>query len=300
MELINDWRLLTADEIVPMAKLIKNMLMGRDSCPLDQVRRLQYEPRVDSLTFIDEDESNGEIHNKKVFRVTGFTVGLVASIGPSTREIVAKMHAVSLWHRALLDNFPGDLGSATYESNMLLGKILNLDDTALKSMCFGHRSNVRWRPPFYQYKHIPVNNDIQSGLVQRLQARKAAIAEGEKGTTQLMQLRRLCGRQLRWKTGIASPQARPGDLVCWVSGIRHCVTLRLNIGSNPRYGGNTQMQVAGTAVLGENVAGAAVDHDGRILQSQKEGSGFETPCSWDSSLKLDIKMDARTLFLLLN
>lgn len=88
MECLNDWGLLTEDEIVPMGQLIKSMLMGEDCCPLDQVRRLHYEAKADSVTFIDEDDQEWPYirNKKKVFHVTGFMVGFIASTGPSTRE----------------------------------------------------------------------------------------------------------------------------------------------------------------------------------------------------------------------
>ncbi|KAJ4414465.1 hypothetical protein N0V82_007914 [Gnomoniopsis sp. IMI 355080] len=119
MEYLNGRSLLTAEDIVPMGQLIKTMLMGENCCPLDQVRRLHYEPKADSVPFIDQEYgSDRHIHNKKVFHVTGFMVGFIASTGPSTREIVANMDAVSVWQRALLNNFPSNLEDFISESRI--------------------------------------------------------------------------------------------------------------------------------------------------------------------------------------
>lgn len=179
---------------------------------------------------------------------------------------------------------------------------MDSNDAALDSMCFAHMSNVRWRPRICD-RSIPLYQDLDTGRVQQLQESggKAALVESEKGTPRMMQLRGMCGEQLHWKTGIASPQARPGDLVLWVFGIKHCVTIRLDIASDSDQCRHTRMQIIGTAVLGEDVAGAAVNHVGRIMQLNEEGSRRYPPQNWGrrcQDISMDIRMDARTLFLL--
>lgn len=284
MECLNDGRLLAEENIVPMGQLIKNMLMGHECGPLDQVRRIQYEAQDDSLGPIDVDlPKYGQIHHKKVFRMKSSLLGFIASTDPSTRDIVAKMAAVSVWNGALLKNFPEDLGPATSQSNALLRGILDSNNATMDNLCFGPVSNVRWRPFLFAYKTL--YNEVGTGRARKLQT--AEVIESEKEISQLIQLTGVKNGQPGRKMGIASPQARPGDLVCSIPGVKHCVTVRLSglpvDGYLEDFPG-LRMQILGTSLLVGDTTGVLNNHG---------------PQDYNVESSLEIMMDARTLFVLL-
>lgn len=235
MEYLNHRRLIEGEGIVPMGQLIKIMLMGHDCGPLQQVQRLHYGPggaQDESLGIIDDDyQRDNYVQDKRVFCIPGSFLGFIASTGPSIRDIVTKMDAVSIWHKALLRNFPLDLGPATFESNKLLRAILDSHPEALDNHCFSHASSVQWRPLIQDYRlvHNVIHNDIESGKVRALQDIQAI--KSNTNDAQLIQLMAAQETRFRRKMGIAAPEARPGDLIYSISGVKHCVTLRLTGGT---------------------------------------------------------------------
>lgn len=222
MEFLNGRRLLAQGDIVPMGKLLKETLMGHDCTPLDQVVRPRYDRTTDPKTLI---ENNGTIH-KKVFEIRGHILGSITSIGPSARAIVAKMDAVSAWQSALLDNFSQDLGSATEESNLLLGAVLESDDSALDSMCHSQVSNVRWVPKLPglpgQYGAVLRATLYRMLLTKVAESSEYGFVEKKTGSidstnAQLYQMRGLNDRELLpFKKGnrIAASATRRYNLLC--------------------------------------------------------------------------------------
>jgi hypothetical protein len=88
------------------------------------------------------------------------------------------------------------------------------------------------------------------------------------------------GRTTLYKTGIASTQAEPGDLVCWIPGVKQAVLVRMSFDS----GNKTHLQVCGTARITCDIDSDAASEHGRR----------------DCGLpELDLLVDAHTLFVIL-
>lgn len=298
MECLNNGRLVQGEDIVPMGQLIKIMLMGHDCVPLQQVQRLHYGTQDESLGRIDDDyQQDNYVHDKRVFCVQGSFVGFIASTGPSARDIVAKTDAASTWRKALLKSFPDDLGPATFESYKLMGAILDSTPETLDNYCLSRVSCVQWRPYIRrQSRHSRANaiyNDIKSGKVRRLQ--KLQATRGESDSPQLIQLMAAHNTLLRRKMGLASPEARPGDLIYSIPGIKHCVTVRLTGGTVKQPLSNLRMQIFGTSRLPVLDEGGLIGP--QILQGQRSRDVYENR---DLTKNLEIKMDAHTLFVLLS
>ncbi|KFY84879.1 hypothetical protein V498_07780 [Pseudogymnoascus sp. VKM F-4517 (FW-2822)] len=83
-----------------------------------------------------------------------------------------------------------------------------------------------------------------------------------------------------YKTGIASSQAEPGDLVCWIPGVKQAVLVRVGFDS----GDEVRLQVCGTARI-------TCDFDSEAAFEDKK-HGCKLP-------PLDILVDAHTLFVIL-
>ncbi|KAK8048164.1 hypothetical protein PG994_009894 [Apiospora phragmitis] len=97
----------------------------------------------------------------------------------------------------------------------------------------------------------------------------------------LIQLRSRNSR-ITWQMGIASSQAEQGDLVVWVSGIRHAIVVRRSGNSKL---GHAHLQVYGSAWITEDVARFENNHDERLRSFGPEDS-------------LSLQMDAATIFVL--
>jgi hypothetical protein len=83
-----------------------------------------------------------------------------------------------------------------------------------------------------------------------------------------------------YKTGIASSQAEPGDLVCWIPGVKQAVLVRVGFGSSDE----VHLQVCGTA---------------RITCDFEKEAALEDKKRACKLLELDILVDAHTLFVIL-
>lgn len=296
MECLNYEKLLGKDEIVPMGQLIETMLMGHDCGPLDQVPRLQYEAQEDLFGLIDEDKLSDPRANNhgNVFCVNSFFLGFIASTGPSTRAIVAQMDAVSVWKRLLLIHFPNNLGIAAYQSNALLRNILDSNRATMDNLCFGHVSTVRWRPDWSRrhgdYK--PLWDEVTSGRATQRPTIEAIVSEED--ISQLIQLRESNLGQLPRKMGIASPQARPGDLVYSIPGVKHCVTVRISSVTDSWTVRNVRLQIFGTSLLVKDVADVPFDNPEQSLHGREEIKDDNT------SLPSELKMDPLTIFALIS
>ncbi|RYO97522.1 hypothetical protein DL766_009785 [Monosporascus sp. MC13-8B] len=289
MEFMN-WRgLLPESELVEFGKLVKRLLMGTQCGPLQQALR-PYQPEKDSALVI---EDHGDSRNPKVFQQSAFVLGCVSRVGPSTTETIASLQKVDEWAGEVQVAFRDELGNAHRESNTLIGAILELDEATLETMCSSHTSTVRWRGNLARCFHGPIleggpyeTKPDHYGMMYN-HTRKLTTHQADRNT-HLYLIKNPWGGTTQWKMGIASSQIQQGDLICWIKGIPKAVAIRVHemnwLAYNSWY--DVKMQIIGTALVTEDVAGVQEGHSRRLG-------------SFGNDKVLPIKMDARTLFVLL-
>ncbi|RYP71291.1 hypothetical protein DL771_004868 [Monosporascus sp. 5C6A] len=307
MEFMNRQGLLPESELVEFGKLVKRLLMGTQCGPLQQALR-PYQPDEDSALVIEDD---GHSRNPKVFQQSAFLLGCVSHVGPSTTESIASLQKVDEWARKVQVAFRDELGYAHQESNTLIGAILESDEETLETMCSSHISTVRWRGRLAErYQEAILEGSpyetCKAGpyVTGKRHVRKPARHHADRDS-HLFLIRNPRRRTTQWKMGIASSQVQQGDLICWIKGIPKAIAIRVHEmqpSGTPTsmqmsaYGIhsvgtayeiiNMKMQIIGTAVVTEDVAGVQEGHSRRLE-------------SFISDEVCPIKMDARTLFVLL-
>ncbi|PMD42254.1 hypothetical protein L207DRAFT_553431 [Hyaloscypha variabilis F] len=268
MIFMNGRGLLPDTDIIPFGRLVKSLLIG------------------DTPTIED-------IKSPQVFEVSGFVVGCILAIGPSTDQIISSLHRADDWVGEIQRNFKSDLGEAHREKDILMRAIQDFDKSQLASMCFSHVSSVRWSIGLEFYAApsslVPYQDLIRQAqsrdevsIETKAQAASKSVQTSANSTSHLFLVENSVHRQTPWKMGVASSLAKPGDLVCWIHGITKALILRANLGE--RAG---TVQVFGTALFTEDFKpNSKSPHSSRLYWFTKD----ET---------IDIQIDAATIYVLL-
>ncbi|KAN0102034.1 Heterokaryon incompatibility protein (HET) domain containing protein [Hyaloscypha variabilis] len=270
MIFMNGRGLLPDTDIIPFGRLVKSLLIG------------------DTPTIED-------INSPRVFKVSGFIVGCILAIGPSTDQIISSLHKADDWAGETQRNFKSDLGEAHREKDILMRAIQDFDKSQLESMCFSHVSSVRWSINLgdcslpataglcnYQYHIGQAQSRDEVSIEAKAQAASQIVQVSATSTSHLFLVKNSWRGQTPWKMGVASSLAKPGDLVCWIQGVNRALILRVNMVKEIAI-----LRVFGTALFTEDFKpNSKSPHSSRL--------------SWfNIGEMLDIQMDAATIYVLL-
>lgn len=295
LEFVNRRGLLPESDYIPFGRLVKSLLMGDNTKPLDQVQRLLHQLDESPMSLIVQGENQNS--DARVFQFQSSILGCVYNLGPSVQDIVGNLQSVNEWRSNIQSFFRNNLGPANEESNALLRGILDSDDENLASMCLGRVGNVRWTVAYSASNFLDrhIDNTLRNHSPASTSS-PGTKTTNESDTHVLYQMKHLIDEDLPWRMGIVRSQAQRGDLICWVSEISNAILVRLVYGDGT--GTQPSAQVFGTAVVSEDVTGARFNHADRVTElSQRmvyDGSSFPRPMP-----SFPIKVDAWTLFALL-
>jgi len=274
MEFMNRHSLFYDMDILSIGYLIKFLLMGAKCDPLQQIKR-PYVPKEEDDTIVSGSDP-------KAFKLEGVILGCVICVGPGPFEVVGDLKAVDTWIEMIQANYRDDLGNAHRDNDAMIRTILELDDESLSMKCFDCRSTVIWDEHEYSF--------TMGDWVQRVQTdssgKSTGTSEHSASDNPCLFQMSLDGRA-PWKLGLASSDVRVGDTVCWFEWPRRAAIVR-GYTERPRYKETRRrkMQVVGTVVVADDL------REERLDCSQRS--------DWDCGLsKLDIYLDARTMFVLL-
>lgn len=288
MVFVNRWGLLLEPDIISFGALVKSLLIGDNLAPLQQALR-PHDPRPDSTLIVKDPKS------PLVFQLRAFVVGCILEVGPSTDEIISSTRKADDWASKLQYHFRHELGRAHHENDELMRAILEFSETRVASMCFSHVSNVRWEEclPYNNYSR---NSKSYEEVIQEYKSKYAPslVSAAQKATNDprpsnisssyLFLLKNCNQHETPWKMGIASSLAEPGDLVCWVDGVKKALILRvINLPLNKP----ATIQVFGTALFTDDFDSNDNSQPANRLSWFKEGEN------------INIQMDATTIYVLL-
>ncbi|KAH8806045.1 heterokaryon incompatibility protein-domain-containing protein [Xylogone sp. PMI_703] len=281
MEYMNRRGLLAEADIVPFGRLIERLLKGTNLKPLAQTLQ-PCESRPD-LAMDNPD-------NPRVFKLHSYIVGYITVIGPSTVDITSSAKKADQWAAEIQENFREELGEAHRENDTLMRAIMESDETRLASMCFGHVSNVGWRPDDSYYlpkSYVSEIEAIKSNQLVSAPLRSETPLNDilcSSRNASLFLIKSFMHGGTTSKMGIASSLAQPGDLVYRIPGVERALIIRAKIKHNMLLG----VQAIGTAILADNID---VDNKTHFTSNR---STFQ-----DNSARLNVRMDALTVYALL-
>jgi hypothetical protein len=200
--------------------------------------------------------------------------------GPNLTDVVSSLQLADEWETALQANFAEDLSHAHWQSDNLMLKILDADEASLAKLCHNHMSVLCWRPQYYysMSSKLPYIKQVQEK--KSLPKFTAVSKLRDDNDRYLFQVNQGPRERTPYKTGIASSQAEPGDLVCWIPCVKQAVLVRVGFGS----GDEVHFQVCGTARI-------TCDFDSEAALEDKR-QACKLP-------ELNILVDAHTLFVIL-
>jgi len=214
-----------------------------------------------------------------IFAVKMYAMGHVQCVGPNISEIVTGLAAFDKWKQGIQENFKENPGPVTSEIERLRRAVWDSEDKVLNAcltpICFDHISTVR-----FSTSGLPLYSSCEHHLGMGDGGAKSEPMDGK------WNLYRLCGSGFLaspWNIGVAPASTRPGDLICWVSGISRCVVVRIYVDSDFGETG----QIVGLAAVSDHVV----------------SRGGEPVVRWPFNLRpvsYKIKLDARTMFVLLS
>lgn len=290
LEFVNRRGLLPESSFIPFGRLVKSLLMGDNTKPVDQVQRVMHQLDGSPMSLIVQDDDQNS--DARVFQFQSYILGCVCNLGPSAQDIVGNLRSVDEWRSKVQSFFRHNLGPANDESNALLRGILESNDDKLASLCLGRVGNVRWTVEYSTSRFLAEHMD--NTLRNQGPAPNSSPGTNttdESDTRVLYQMKHLINEDLPWRMGIVPSQAQRGDLVCWVSGIRNAILVRLMCGGWD--GKQISAQVFGTAVVSEDVTGVRFDHEGRVTRLAQRTTSNKPV------LGFPVRVDAWTLFALL-
>ncbi|KAJ4111466.1 hypothetical protein NW768_011820 [Fusarium equiseti] len=274
MEFMNRHSLFYDMDILSVGHLVKFLLMGARCDPLEQIKRPYLPGEEDDEIIPDSDP--------KAFKLKGVILGCVICVGPCPFQIVGDLKAVDTWIEMIQANYRSDLGNAHRDNDAMIRTILELDDESLSMKCFDCRSTVIWDEHEYSFNMGRWVEGVQTGSSDKSTGTSEHSASNKSCLFQMS----LDGRA-PWKLGLASSDVRVGDLVCWFEWPRRAVIVREYIKTPGDRGiRRWKMQVVGTAVVAED------------LREQRLDCYQRSDWSFGHS-KLDVHVDARTMFVLL-
>ncbi|KAF6828235.1 HET domain-containing protein [Colletotrichum plurivorum] len=270
-------------EVVEMGGLVKSLLMDPYTSPLQQLLR-PFVPRPDPRLIIQtrpEDAGNAQ-----AFLFKAYILGVIHSIGPSTTEVISNPARAQQWSGTINNAFRDDLASARQEDTKLLSTIRTLGDRKVSTMCSSQMGLFRWRayPLNSTTRKGPFSTFFPARYTEGNEALESKPRSGAPGDAYLYQLSAGPGHKVPRKLGIASSQALPGDLVCWVQGVRRAVVVRMYKPQDRH--ADSMLQVFGTALVTDDVVGTQED----TVERCRLGGYEETM----------LKLDPRTIFTLLS
>jgi hypothetical protein len=227
----------------------------------------------------------------RIFTLRGYIFGYILAIGPSTNQIIASLREADKWTSELQQHYRNELGDAHRENDQLMSSILEFSEEQFVSMCFSHVSNVRWPKPRTNMLEaiddcVQVNREAKSrsGTSTKKQAQTASndVRSPTKSNSHLFLIKNSYRGKTPWKMGVASSLAKAGDLVCGISGVSRALVLRVDL---PEFSAPT-FQIFGTALFTEDFGFHGNYTPGRLSE-------------FSDGERLDIKMDAATLYVLL-
>ncbi|KAF7939705.1 hypothetical protein BELL_1014g00040 [Botrytis elliptica] len=278
MKFLNCDGCLSSDHGIHFGELVKSLLIRANSGPLEQALPLNCSQSIPTLCM--EDTKN---KSPRVFGLRGYVVGCIVAVGPCPTEIVPNMQKADQWDSEILQNFPEGLGEAHRESDELINYLLESKNSELESISFSHISSVSWEKSCNYYR---TPEFVYQCNIKQLQPEYSVTSQDISTTapsSSLFLVKNYYRRETPWKMGIATSQARPGDLVCWISGVSRALLLR-KIGSS----GNAKVwQVFGTALFTQHL-----DLDDKTRYAADL-------TSFDKET-MDLEVDAATVYVLLS
>ncbi|QUC20025.1 uncharacterized protein UV8b_04266 [Ustilaginoidea virens] len=209
--------------------------------------------------------------------------GVIVSLGPSASEILSSIQVTDRWEAELQRLYRGDLDSAHHENDNLLraifdshganGQLVGL--SALQAHSIGFRG-----PELYGscWSFMHKERGAAPGLDEAWVHDTTTPHEPRLAMLNLSPNPRF---HTPFKLAFVSPQARQGDFICRVDGYpMKRVVVRP---AEEEHSNDVRMHVCGTAVMVKDVLSGGVFDDDHV----------------QSSFKLDVVMDARTLYALI-
>ncbi|TEY35952.1 hypothetical protein BOTCAL_0571g00010 [Botryotinia calthae] len=244
---------------------------------------------------------NGEREIVKELCTDGYWNGLwiIREIGRVQQTEVRFGKIVMSW-KAFIEmdseiwqNFSKDLGETHRENDTLMHHILEAKSAEPESVASSHMSSVSWRKQGYER---PAPGESYECEIRKLQYKYSVTSQEidepsheEASTTapgsNLFLVKSYYRKETPWKTRIATSLARPGDLVCWIGGVSRVLLLRGIKFIN--HGEYKVWQELGTALFTRDFdLNDRTHHAADLALSDKE--------------KMELKMDAATIYLLLS
>ena len=285
MEFMNQHGLFADEDVISVGQLVRDLLMGTEWNPLQQIQRPYAPGERDSIIITD----TGDV---RAFELQAAMLGCVICVGPRPCEIVGNLNALDKWVEQVQANYRKDPGPAHKESDTLVRAILDLDGESLSRKCFECRSIVQWserRDDFWRNPYGAEHSrekwikDLQRKPDGRPGNDNSSAEQSSASNLRLFQMSDR-DRAAPWKMGLASSDIRTGDLICWLAWPRRAVIVRPQIHDDIF---NTwKLQIVGTAVITADL------RETRLGCSQR-------PDWSENKSRLTLFLDATTIFILL-
>ncbi|KAK2616992.1 hypothetical protein QQS21_000081 [Conoideocrella luteorostrata] len=268
-------------ERVQFCRTVRDLLGGEELGSVSGVVRLYNNP--DEESFLD-DHNLKESDEMALSGLSFFAevYGVIVSLGPSASELLSSLETTDAWEEELQRMYRGNLDSAHYENDSLMRRIFDASDG----------KKIVTMSTFRNYR-IGFHGPEMYGHYWNFMHKERRMAPGlenawvhETSTPDEPRLAMIKISHNPWdstpfKLAFVSPDVQQGDFICRIDGYpmkRVVVRPAEEMQSN-----NVRMHVCGTAITVKDVLADTYFNDEHV----------------EMSYKLDVVMDARTLYALI-
>ncbi|OAQ65312.1 heterokaryon incompatibility [Pochonia chlamydosporia 170] len=267
-------------ERVQFCSLVRDLLGGEELGSVSGVVQLHHAPG---------DESFYDSHNKQATDEVALSAlsffaevyGVIVSLGPSASELLSSLELTDAWEEELQRMYRGNLDSAHMENDNLMRRIFDAPDGKLVNRTnFQNHKVVFHGPeiygPYWSFMHK--ERHLPPGLEGSWNHRTSTPDEPRLA---MLKISSTPWDQTPYKLAFVAPDALQGDFVCRIDGFpMKRVVVRP---AEEEHSNNVRMHVCGTAITVRDVLADEYFDDGNVQMSYK----------------LDLLMDARTLYALI-
>lgn len=165
MEFLNEEGLAVDSDLIRVGRVVKSLLFGERTDPLDLVHRPNVDGEAQETQDIELINDSKTPCSPKVFEIGGHAFGCISHLGPSTSEIVADLSQEEEWGKSFQTLYKKDLGSAQSESRMLIRSILSENAEQISRKCHNYISSVVWNPVEDQDRHSWIKSFIDRNSI---------------------------------------------------------------------------------------------------------------------------------------
>jgi hypothetical protein len=267
-------------ERVGFCALVRELLGGEALGSVSGVVQLRNKP-LDESFHDSHSKSAGDDVALSALSFFAEVYGVVVSLGPSASELLSSLELTDAWEEELQRLYRGDLDRAHMENDSLMRRIFDSPDGRLVELTSFENHKIVFHGPEIYGSHWPFMHKGKPSAPGLKGSWAHVTATPGEPRLAMVKISSMASDETPCKLAFVSPEALRGDFICRIDG--HPMKRVVVRPAEEEQSNDVRMHVCGTAVTVRDVLADDCFDDANVPMSYK----------------LDVLMDARTLYALI-